>query len=175
MRTRRLTLLLGLATTTIAFATPASELKASVEANFAKMTAAFRANDAKMYRQFADGYLAKNFVQVDTSGVKQDREKQIQLDLLHMAMLRHIQGMTISVRNVTVNGDAGHTIEEFNVTASAKVPKDSSGVAPGSRAGSVKIWSIQESTYRRINGKWMAVLSKTTGQKIWVDGKLMPF
>lgn len=145
-----------------------SELRHYIQSGFAGFVTAFKNKDMKSVESMMRKFFAKTYVSTDKSGKKMGLEAMIKLERQHMMSLKSIKMIDLKVSKVHATGSKGRALETFRLTAEIMDPQN-----PGKTA-SLKVVSADDTQYRKMGGKWMAVRSKSITEMVWVNGKLMP-
>ncbi len=169
MRTRSVFAVALLAAGAVAFAfQDANTVKAAIQKEMAGYVAAMKKRDAKGVEKFILANFSQDFKDTDMNGQSRSRNQTIEAVHANISMLKSVKSMTLQITSIKVNGNKATTTENMVLDATI------TGIADRTKTSTLKVDSTWTGTYVKTGNKWLCNTSKTTKEKVWIDGKVFP-
>ncbi len=126
--------------------------------------AAMKGDHASMHKLILSNF-APNCKFVGVDGKTMSLKEWMAAMDMNMKSMKSITKMKMTVGNVKVMGNKATAKETFMMEGTMPNMKDPK------KTSKMMVMGTSTSTYEKMGGKWMVVLSKDTSQKMTIDGK----
>lgn len=145
----------------------ANAVKAAIQMEMNGYVAAMKRKDGAAVEKFVIANFDKTFKDTDITGKTRTRTEVIKLMKENLSMLKSVRTMSIKIESIKLVGGKALTTERMLLDATI-VPMN-----PNAKTSTLKVDSTWSGVYVLKGNKWMCVTSKTTKEKVLIDGKPM--
>lgn len=165
MKLTILAVMIATAAPTVFAGDSASALKKELQKGMNSYAAAFKKMDVAAVEKIIRKYFAPDFYQTDANGNKSTLEDWINQTKQHMKMTKKVESIAVTVHTLKLSGDSASTTESMKAALIIVNPNDPSKTAR------LSVDANWQAIYKKVNGKWMAMSAKATGEKFLLNGK----
>ena len=152
----------------IAFAADSpAQVRAAVQREMNGYIQAMKKRDLAAIEKIILANFAPEFKDTDIKGKSSSRDETIKAMKQNVASFKSISNASLNIVKMAVNGDKATSSEVFKLD----------GVVAGAGNGKTAKISLDlawTGTYVKRNGKWLCVASKSTKERVLVNGKPLP-
>jgi len=143
----------------------ANAVKAQIQKEMNGYVAAMKKRDTKQMEKFVLANFDPSFKDTSMDGTTRNRQETIKVMKENIAMLRSVKAMSVKIVSIKVVGNKATTTEEMTLDALI------APMAPNLKASTLKVDSTWMGTYVKKGAKWLCTASKSTKEKVLIDGK----
>jgi len=139
-------------------------VKASIQKEMNGYVSAMKKKDLKVVEKFILANFTPEFKDTDSLGKVRTRQETLDLMKQNIAQLKSVDKMELSITSIKVAGNTATTSE--HMVLEATIPS-----AEPTKTSKLSVDSIWIGTYVKKGAKWLCTTSKTTKEKVLIDGK----